>query len=791
MSEWDLLSRKTLLAAVCYVCAAALFTWPLVFHVRTLLGAVDLAGDASLNLWALGWDLRVLSEHPSWLLTGRVFDANIFFPAPHTLAYSDHLLLQALALWPIHALTGDLVLCYNLLLIGSLAAAALAMHLLTRALTGSEAGAYVAGLIFGFAPYHFAHLGHIQLQALYFLPLSFLFLHRVFERQRAIDTVAFGGVLGLQAVSSMYYGIMGGIGVAFATVTLVVLTGRLRDWRLMRRLLAGVAVAVVVMLPWAIPYVLVHREAGAGRTINDAARGGAVLASYVQAPPTNLLYGRTGWLRPGPGSRLARRDHLEQDLFPGFCALLLAVLGATTAAKRLRKTAGVYVIVAMAGVVLSFGPDGIRPLYSLLYQGLFGMAAIRATPRFAVLALCGIAVLAAVAIRTLEERRQHSQVMVVLALLAIGLEYSNGSIGFPQPPALTSNAGRWIRDQPGTGAVVCVPVGIWSNNTPCMLQSLEHRRPVVNGYSGLYPPFWEALLDTTSRLPSAESLVALHGLGVEFIVSDQPLAPPPELGEALVERVRFETQRVYQLRWSPEIDARVSATLEVPPPEPGPVPFAVGESAVYRLRWTSGPVDVPAGEATISVAPPQGPEAYRFGVLATTAPWVSRFYQAIVTLETAASGQLLPLAYREVIDEGKRRIDRQLAFDPARHEVRITSGGTSISLPVAVGGRDPISALFYVRTLALEEGAHFTLPISDNGRRLRLDVTVGKRESIVLDGQTWQAWRVEPRLSERIDRSPLKISAWVSADNRRIPLLVEVAAGFGSARLELTNYRER
>ena len=189
------------------------------------------------------------------------------------------------------------------------------------------------------------------------------------------------------------------------------------------------------------------------------------------------------------------------------------------------------------------------------------------------------------------------------------------------------------------------------------------------------------------------------------------------------------------------------------------MPFAVGESAVYRLRWTSGPVDVPAGEATISVAPPQGPEAYRFGVLATTAPWVSRFYEAVVTLETVASAQLLPLAYREVIDEGKRRIDRQLALIPAGTKCASPAVVPRFLSPVAEGGRDPISALFYVRTLALEEGAHFALPISDNGRRLRLDVSVGKRESIVLDGQSWEAWKVEPRLSERIDRSPVKITA--------------------------------
>lgn len=58
-------------------------------------------------------------------------------------------------------------------------------------------------MIFGFAPYHFTHLPHIQLQALYWLPLSFLLLHRLFEAERRADTVALGTVMGLQAVSSI------------------------------------------------------------------------------------------------------------------------------------------------------------------------------------------------------------------------------------------------------------------------------------------------------------------------------------------------------------------------------------------------------------------------------------------------------------------------------------------------------------------------------------------------------------------------------------------------------------
>src|SRR5438876_200466 len=88
-----------------FFAAAVVLTWPLAVHPAARLGALQGPGDPFLNLWILGWDLRTLSTHPAWLLSGRIFDANIFYPAPGTLAYSDHLILQALAIWPLYAIT--------------------------------------------------------------------------------------------------------------------------------------------------------------------------------------------------------------------------------------------------------------------------------------------------------------------------------------------------------------------------------------------------------------------------------------------------------------------------------------------------------------------------------------------------------------------------------------------------------------------------------------------------------------------------------------------------------------
>ncbi len=372
--------------ALIYALAACAFTWPLVLHPFTLFGAHDPTGDPSLNLWTLTWDLQTLSAHPTWFLNGRVFDAPMFFPARHTLAYADHLLLQSIVLWPVYALTRNPVFCYNVLLIASLAASGLAMHLLARTLTGHEGAAFVAGLIFGFAPFHFTHLTHIQLQALYFLPLSFLFLHRVFAAGRRSDVLWLGLVMGLQALSSAYYAVIGGIGIACAALALAAATRRLRDGRLLLRGLAAAAIALAVALPWSLAYLRVERETAAGRTLTEASRGSAVLASYVQAPATNVVYGRTGWLRPSPNARLPRRDGPEQGLFPGFVALLLAVAGAVAAPRHLKRIAVVYAAVAVVGIVLSLGPDGIRPLYAALYRSVFGMSAVRAAARFSVLA---------------------------------------------------------------------------------------------------------------------------------------------------------------------------------------------------------------------------------------------------------------------------------------------------------------------------------------------------------------------------------------------------------------------
>ena len=774
-----------------YVGLALVFTWPLAWHPRSVLASTQGPGDSYLNLWILGWDLRTLTTHPLDVLTGRVFDANIFYPAAGTLAYSDHLLLQAVVLTPLYLVTRDLTLCYNALLVLSLVACALAMHALVREVTGSEWGALAAGIAWGFAPYHFGHLIHLQLQALYFLPLAFLFLHRVVAHARKRDACLLGVALGLQALASAYYGVIGGVGVACGALALLTSVEHRRWLLVVRRLLVGAVIGAALVAPVALQYWRVQQREGFSRSLYEARQGSATPASYLQAPQVNLMYGRAGplALQTGPGNGRAPN---EQSLFPGVVLVLLAAGGVWAGRQRDRRpTVLAYSVLVVAGYALSLGPGGIRPLYATVYQFVFGFHGIRAPARFAVLVLFGLAGLAGVGLCQIVSR--HSRGARVVAFAAVGLltvEYANAPLPYVTAPQVNTAIGEWLRAAPEPGAVIYLPLTLDpAGNTLVMVQSLEHGRPIVNGYSGERPLFYSALVDTMARFPSAESLRTLHDLPVTFVVSRQAVQIE---GTPLVERARFDDGTVYELRWTPEAGAGLEPIESPPLPDPGPAPFAAGEAAVYSVVWMSGPVAVPAGQAILSVEPGKDGARYELHASATTASWVSRFFEADDHFMSSVDERLRPIISEQRLREGRRQVDRRIVFDRARHIVRLQQAdGVEISLPVPRDTMDPLSAFYYMRSLPLDRQGDLRIPINDSGRNLVLELHVVAADSIAYLGAQTDALRVEPRLFLSGGRQmPLRMAAWFSRDARRIPLVIELdgVAGAGSVRLELESF---
>lgn len=771
--------------AAVYAAAAIVLTFPLALAPASQLGALQGPGDPYLNLWILGWGLRAWTTDPASVFTGRVFDANIFHPASGTLAYSDHFLLQALVLAPVYAASGSAVLCYNLLLIASIAASGLAMHVLVWSLTGSRLGAWTAGLAWACWPYRTAHLLHLQLQALYILPLALLVLHRVAAGRRWRDAIALGAVAALQLAASVYYGLMTAIVLAVASVVIALATGQWRRSALWSRLMVAAVLAALLSVPVVLPYVRAAREEGFARTLFDAAQHAASWQSYTQVSPVNLLYGRSGLLDPRlpePGER--DRTHVEHHLFPGVVLIGLAVAGAVAnASSASRAIAWSGLALASVGGVLSLGPDGARGLYAALHEHVYGFHAVRAPARFAVIGVLGLCLLAALGMRRLAVSRPRAARLVLLLLC---LEYVNAPLPLVEAPPASTPVGRWLAAEQTPGAVLYLPLSMDIDNTPFMVESLEHGRPIVNGYSGLRPPFYAALVDSLADLPSPDAFAALREADVRFIVSPEPIDGAGEPRSPLVERARVEGRIVYEVRWTAEAEEAVASVDGAMPMPPGPPPFAAGERLRFDVFWESGPVDVAAGSATLTVAAdPRRGGQWVFEVLAETAGWMAPFFEARDRFLTTADRQLLPLEHVREIREGRRVLDRRYAYDRA---ARVVDTG-AVALPLGhPHARDAITALYYVRTLPLATGRSFHVPLNEAGSRVILDVVVGGREPIAVEGAPVEAWRLQPRITRRMARrAPPAITLWVTADARRLPAEALVDAGFGRIRLRLVD----
>ena len=787
-------------AAAVYVAAAVTLTFPLAFSLTSRLGALQDVGDPFLNLWILGWGLHAWTTDPASVLSGRVFDANIFFPAEGALAYSDHFLLQALVLAPVYALTQDAVLCYNLLLLLSIAASGLAMHVFARAVTGSETGAYIAGLTWACWPFRTAHLLHIQLQAIYFMPLALLFLHRVVARRRVRDVVMLAVAAALQIMSSVYYGLMTAIVLAVAGPVLAIATGQWRSSRLWSRLAIAAVVTSVLSAPVLLPYARSQQGEGFGRTLFEAANHSASLQAYTQVPSVNLIYGRTGLLAPrspAPGQR--DRRHVEHQLFPGFIVIALAFIGGI---RHWRSDARPLVLssvaLSIAGLILSLGPEGLRGFYAWLHGNVFGFQAIRAPGRFAVIAMLGAATLAAVGMRRVIARAEARALMsyrsrapafaVAGVIGGLCLEYLNGPLPLATAPPRHTDVGQWLAHEPTPGAVVHLPMTADIENTPFMVQSLEHWRPIVNGYSGQRPAYYGSLVDSLADLPSPMAFTALRDFDVRFVVSATPIAGAGHERSPLVERARFDSGTIYEVKWSATALAALDETNSPPPPPPGPAPFLSGEVATYDVYWDGGPMNVPAGVATLTIVDGgDGRDRWRFEMRAETANWVSRFFQARDGFITTTDRDFFPLEHHREIREGRREVDRIYRYDRKTRTVQTSA----MTLPLGdEASRDALSALYYVRTLPLAPGTIVSVPLNDAGTSMMLQLSVAEPEDIDYKGVRTKALRLEPRVMRRIERRrPVAITIWLTADERRVPLRALVDAGFGRIRLELIDYR--
>ena len=321
-------SRSAPLAALIYFAISVALTWPLLPGMASDVPG-DL-GDSLLNMWILAWG----AEHVPRLLTGSMswaeyWNANIFHPDPLALALSEHLFGQTLQILPVYWLTGNIILCYNLIFISTFALSAFGTYLLVHDLTGDKRAAFIAGLVYGFLPYRIASVPHVQVMSSQWMPFALWGLNRfVGSREpgagrreaetgiRGYAALVFGTfALVMQNWSCGYYLLYFAPFVPLFVLHRMWSLGTLRSVRTWVGLIAAAAVTLVLSLPFLFPYAEVQTRFGFERTFGEVVLYSANVWSYITASENVWLWGKA--LRYYP--------HGEGETFLGFVPWLLAL----------------------------------------------------------------------------------------------------------------------------------------------------------------------------------------------------------------------------------------------------------------------------------------------------------------------------------------------------------------------------------------------------------------------------------------------------------------------------------
>ncbi len=173
-----------------YTLLTAVMTWPLVLNLTTAIPGDSF--DGWQNYWNQWWIKTALVDG----LRTPLFTDMLFYPTGVGLYFHTLNPFNGLTTLPIQ-LSAGLIPAYNAVVLiswvlGGYGAFLLALYVLTRTQSAirhspfAYSSAFIAGLIFTFAPFHMAHLlGHMQVMSLEWIPFYILTLLQATDRAKA------------------------------------------------------------------------------------------------------------------------------------------------------------------------------------------------------------------------------------------------------------------------------------------------------------------------------------------------------------------------------------------------------------------------------------------------------------------------------------------------------------------------------------------------------------------------------------------------------------------------------
>jgi hypothetical protein len=220
---------------------------------------------------------------------------------------------------------------------------------------------------------------------------------------------------------------------------------------------------------------------------------------------------------------------------------------------------------------------------------------------------------------------------------------------------------------------------------------------------------------------------------------------------------------------------------------PAPTVYGPGERMVFEISY--GPVNAGEGKLeTIGTVDHRGRTCYHVDSTTNSNRFFSSIYKVRDRIVTYIDVNDLSSAYfYKRLREGDYKKTLEIEFDRA---AGMAVYGDDTPLPVPAGIQDELSAFYYVRNLDLETGRDLTLPAHTSRRTYAMRVIMHGRETVEVPAGTFDCFVVEPVIEgEGLFKSEGRITLYISADERRVPVLMKAKVPVGSIDVALKEYR--
>jgi hypothetical protein len=254
------------------------------------------------------------------------------------------------------------------------------------------------------------------------------------------------------------------------------------------------------------------------------------------------------------------------------------------------------------------------------------------------------------------------------------------------------------------------------------------------------------------------------------------------------------------------------ATTKAQAPAKTVLPFAHGEQLVYLAEFNRAllrGINVAEFKFNAEAGPLPDESRNRSSVIRLSGDVASkglflklvgfRFHQHVDSI--ADVNPFTVLRTKKLYEQNDRSWTSEAIFDHQSHKVswtmyaaNQTQGGQTTSVEFLEPVQDVLTVIYFVRTMPLEVGKTFDVPLSDAGRFYRFSIAVRERKRIRTVLGRVDAVRVEPALfgEDGLLRRRGTLSIWITDDARRLPVKAQLKVDMGTFDINLkkVSYRE-